>query len=59
MIKRINQIFRLTADESDREIIERVLEVYADSLPVAASVKGNIEISSELNLIGRLNPLRA
>ena len=59
MIKRINQIFRLTADESDREIIERVLEVYADSLPVAASVKGSIEISSELDLIGRLNPLRA
>ena len=50
VIKRINQIFRLTADESDREIIERVLEVYADSLPVAASVKGSIEISSELDL---------
>ena len=55
MIKRINQIFRLTADESDREIIERVLEVYANSRPVAASVKGSIE----LDLIGRLNPLRA
>ena len=50
VIKRINQTFHLTADESDRETIERVLEVYADSCPVAASLKGSIEISSELNL---------
>ena len=48
VIKRIKQIFHLTADESDRQTIERVLEVYADSCPVAASVKGSIEISSEL-----------
>ncbi len=44
------QTFHLTADESDRETIERVLEDYADSCPVAASVKGSIEISSELEL---------
>jgi uncharacterized OsmC-like protein len=50
VIKRIKQTFHLTAAESERETIERVLEVYADSCPVAASVKGSIEISSELNL---------
>ena len=50
VIKRIKQTFHLTADKSDRETIERVLEVYADSCPVAASVKGSIEISSELDL---------
>ena len=50
VIRRIKQTFHLTADESDRESIERVLEVYADSCPVAASVKGSIEISSELDL---------
>jgi hypothetical protein len=50
VIKRIRQIFRLTADGSDRKIRERVLEVYADSFPVAASVKGSLEISSELDL---------
>ncbi len=50
VIKRIKQTFHLTADESDRKTIERVLEVYADSYPVAASVKGSIEISSELDL---------
>jgi hypothetical protein len=35
---RIKQIFHLTADEKDREKVERVLRVYADSYPVARSV---------------------
>ena len=48
VVKRIKQIFHLTADEEDRDTIERVLEVYADSCPVACSIKGSIEISSEL-----------
>jgi uncharacterized OsmC-like protein len=49
VIKRIKQIFHLTADGRDRETIERVLEVYADGCPVARSVKGSIEITSELD----------
>ncbi len=48
VIKRIKQTFHLSADERDRETVERVLSVYADSCPVARSVKGSIEISSEL-----------
>ena len=50
VVKRIKQLFHLTADESDREKIERVLRVYADSCPVARSIKGSIEIVSELDL---------
>jgi uncharacterized OsmC-like protein len=50
VIKRINQLFHLTAKEQDRETIERVLKVYADSCPVAASVKGSIEITSDMDL---------
>jgi uncharacterized OsmC-like protein len=50
VVKRIKQTFHLTAEEKDREKIERVLKVYADFCPVARSVKGSIEISSELNL---------
>ena len=50
VVKRIRQTFHLTADEADREIIERVLGVYADGCPVARSIKGSIEISSELHL---------
>ncbi len=50
VIKRIKQIIHLKADEKDRETIERVLEVYADSCPVARSIKDSIEIESELDL---------
>lgn len=50
VVRRIKQIFHLTADEEDREKIERVLRVYAASCPVARSVRGSIEISSELDL---------
>lgn len=50
VIKRVKQSFHLAANERDRETIERVLEVYADSCPVARSVKDSIEITSELDL---------
>ena len=49
VIKRIKQVFHLTASEDDRQTIERVLGVYADSCPVARSLKGSIEIKSELD----------
>jgi uncharacterized OsmC-like protein len=50
VIKRVKQSFHLAANERDRETIERVLEVYADSCPVARSVKDSIEITSKLEL---------
>ncbi len=53
VIKRIKQTFYLAADEDDRETIERVLKVYADSCPVTRSIKGSIEITSEMELSTR------
>jgi uncharacterized OsmC-like protein len=50
VVKRIKQTFHLTAHEKDRQKIERALRVYADSCPVARSVKGSIDITSELDL---------
>jgi uncharacterized OsmC-like protein len=50
VVKRIRQAFRLRAEEGDHEKIERALSVYADSCPVARSVKGSIEITSEVDL---------
>jgi uncharacterized OsmC-like protein len=50
VIKRVKQSFHLAANERDRETIERVLEVYADSCPVARPVKDSIEITSKLDL---------
>jgi uncharacterized OsmC-like protein len=46
----MKQIFHLTADDKDRGKIERVLRVYADGCPVPRSIKGSIEISSEVDL---------
>jgi uncharacterized OsmC-like protein len=48
VVKRIRQLFHLTAKGEDRAKIERVLGFYADSFPVARSIKNSIEISSEL-----------
>jgi uncharacterized OsmC-like protein len=50
VLKRIKQTLHLSAEEKDRETIERVVEVYEDSCPVAASIKPAIEITSELDL---------
>ena len=50
MLKRIKQTLHLTAEEDDRETIERVVEVYEDSCPVARSIKPAIEIMSALDL---------
>ncbi len=48
--KRIAITIHLTAEEEDRETVERVLEVYEDSCPVARSIRDSIEITSELDL---------
>ena len=53
VIKRIKQRFHLTAGEEDRATIERVLDVYTDSCPVARSMKNSIEFSSELDVTAR------
>jgi organic hydroperoxide reductase OsmC/OhrA len=50
VLKRIKQTLHLRAEEKDRETIERVVEVYEDSCPVARSIKSAIEITSELDL---------
>ncbi len=48
VIRRIRQTFHLAVPKEERETVERVLSVYADSCPVARSLKGSIEISSEV-----------
>ena len=50
VIKRITITLHLTADEEDREGVERVLEVYEDGCPVARSIRDSIEITSKLDL---------
>ena len=50
VIKRITITLHLSADEEDREDVERVLEVYEDGCPVARSIRGSIQITSNLDL---------
>lgn len=50
VVKKIKQTFHLTADEEDRQTIERVIDIYADGCPVARSIKDSIEITSEIDL---------
>ena len=51
VIRRIKQTFYLAVPEEERETVERVLSVYADSCPVARSLKGSIEISSDAEFV--------
>ena len=53
VIKRITITLHLSADEEDREDVERVLEVYEDGCPVARSIRGSIQITSNLDLATR------
>ena len=53
VLKRITITLHLSADEEDREDVERVLEVYEDGCPVARSIRGSIEITSNLDLATR------
>ena len=50
VLKRIKHTLHLSAEQKDRETIERVVDVYEDSCPVARSIKAAIEITSELDL---------
>ena len=53
VLKRIAITLHLTAEEEDREAVERVLEVHEDSCPVVWSIKDGIEITSELELASK------
>ncbi|MDQ3832814.1 MAG: hypothetical protein M3315_04095 [Actinomycetota bacterium] len=50
VLKRITITVHLSADEEDREDVERVLEVYEDGCPVARSIRGSIAAISNLDL---------
>ena len=52
VIKRIRVTYRLQLDEgADRDAVDRVLRVHADSCPVYRSLHPQIEISTALELV--------
>lgn len=50
VIERIRVRYRLRAAPDDREAVERVHEAHARHCPVARSLEGAIEVSTELEL---------
>ena len=48
IIRRIHVRYRLRVPASSRETVERVLAVHADSCPVARTLKGCVEIETEV-----------
>lgn len=52
VIRRIHAAYRLTVDpDADRETIERVHGFHADRCPVARSIRGAIDVSTELEVV--------
>lgn len=53
IIKRIHVVYELEVDDAiDAETVERVHGFHADQCPVARSVGGCIDITTELRLVG-------
>ena len=51
MIRRIHVRYRLQADPDKREAIDRVLGFHASKCPVARTLEGCVEITTELELV--------
>jgi len=50
VIRRIRTRYHLRAEEAERDVIERVLAFHADRCPVARTLRGCVEIQTELVL---------
>jgi uncharacterized OsmC-like protein len=50
VIRRIHVVYRLKADEAQREVIERVHAMHAQYCPVYRSLHAAIDITTELEL---------
>jgi len=50
VIKRIHVTYHLKLKSEQRETAERVLDFHADKCPVARTLKGCVDISTELNM---------
>ena len=48
VLRRIHVKYKLSVPEDVHDVVARVLEMHADKCPVARSVKGAIEITTEV-----------
>lgn len=55
-IRRIHVRYRLRADHVKRDVIDRVMAFHVDRCPVARSLGGCIEITTEFELVAQPEP---
>ncbi len=48
VLRRVHVKYKLRVPEEVRDIVARVLEMHADKCPVARSIKGAIEVTTEV-----------
>ena len=51
VVRKVHVRYRLRADPGKREVIDRVLDFHARKCPVARTIDGCIEVTTELELI--------
>jgi uncharacterized OsmC-like protein len=51
VVRKIHVRYRLTADPEHRETIDRVLGFHARKCPVARTLQGCVEVTTELELV--------
>ena len=51
VVRRVHVRYRLRADPDKREVIDRVLGFHARKCPVARTIDGCIEVTTELELV--------
>jgi uncharacterized OsmC-like protein len=51
VVRRVHVRYRLKADPDMREVIDRVLGFHARKCPVARTIDGCIEVTTELDLV--------
>lgn len=51
VVRRIHVRYRLRADPGKREVIDRVLGFHASKCPVARTLGGCVDITTELDLV--------
>jgi uncharacterized OsmC-like protein len=48
VLRRVHVTYRLRVSDDAREQVDRVLKTHADKCPVARSIKGAIEVTTEV-----------
>lgn len=51
VIKRIHAHYRLSGEDLDADVVERVHGFHADKCPVARSIRGAIEITTSYEIV--------